>query len=88
MVRCVCACELPRQPCAQTNVCARYINSRMEVYLDLRLQIAAYFRKPGETTVSLSTKIMSGLAAGAIGISIATVSGCICGVVHISLLHR
>lgn len=36
-------------------------------------QISAFFRKPGETTVSLGTKIASGLAAGAIGITIATV---------------
>lgn len=36
-------------------------------------QISALFRKPGETTVPLSTKVLSGLAAGAIGITIATV---------------
>ena len=37
-------------------------------------QIAAYFRKPGETTVPLGTKILSGLLSGAIGIAVATVS--------------
>lgn len=36
-------------------------------------QISAMFRQPGETRVSLSAKIMSGLVAGAIGITVATV---------------
>lgn len=36
-------------------------------------QISAYFRKPGETTVPLGTKILSGLVSGAIGIAVATV---------------
>jgi len=39
-------------------------------------QISAMFRKPGETTVSLPRKILAGLAAGAIGISVANVRRC------------
>ena len=37
------------------------------------MQISALFREPGQITVPLSSKILSGLTAGAIGITIATV---------------
>jgi hypothetical protein len=39
------------------------------------MQISDLFKKPGEQTVSMGSKILSGLASGAIGITVANVGG-------------
>jgi solute carrier family 25 (mitochondrial uncoupling protein), member 8/9 len=48
---------------------------RQLVFASLRVglygQISSYFKKPGQDTVPLSSKVMAGLASGAIGITVA-----------------